>query len=78
MYRNVVYNGREGTITEFAWNEDGDRVRREVSFEPYLYVEDPQGDKTSIFGTKVKKRSFQNGYGRYKFLQRLKWCQACL
>ena len=69
MYRNVVYNGREGTITEFAWNEDGDRVRREVSFEPYLYVEDPRGEKTSIFGTKVKKRSFQNGYGRYKFLQ---------
>ena len=45
MYRNVVYNGREGTITEFAWNEDGDRVRREVSFEPYLYVEDPRGEK---------------------------------
>ena len=69
MYRNVVYNGREGTVTLFGWSETGDRTRRECSFEPYLYTEDPRGDKTSIFGTKVKKRSFNTGYNRYKFLQ---------
>mgnify|MGYP000082492409 CR=1 FL=1 len=69
MYRNVVYNGREGTVTLFGWNDQGDRIRRECSFEPYLYTEDPRGEKTSIFGTKVKKRSFNTGYNRYKFLQ---------
>ena len=69
MYRNVVYNGRDQSITLFGWNENGDRTRHECTFEPYLYVEDPRGDKTSIFGTKVKKRSFTTGYNRYKFLQ---------
>ena len=68
MYRNVVYNGREGTVTLFGWDKDGNRTRGECSFEPYLYTEDPRGDKTSIFGTKVKKRSFNSGYDRYKFI----------
>ena len=68
MYRNVVYNGREGTVTLFGWDKDGNRTRGESSFEPYLYTEDPRGDKTSIFGTKVKKRTFNTGYDRYKFI----------
>tara|TARA_R110000764_G_scaffold124_2_gene727 strand:+ start:1 stop:2574 length:2574 start_codon:yes stop_codon:yes gene_type:complete len=68
MYRNAVYNGREGTVTLFGWDKDGNRTRGECSFEPYLYTEDPRGEKTSIFGTKVKKRKFNNGYERYKFI----------
>ena len=38
MYRNVVYNGRDQSITLFGWNENGDRTRHECTFEPYLYV----------------------------------------
>ena len=69
MYRNVVYNGRESTVTLFTWDQDGKRISTECSFEPYLYVEDNRGDKTSIFGTKVKKKRFNTAYNRYKFLQ---------
>ena len=56
MYRNVVYNGRESTVTLFTWDQDGKRISTECSFEPYLYGEDKRGDKTVNFGTKVKKK----------------------
>jgi DNA polymerase elongation subunit (family B) len=68
-YRNIVYNSREGICSLFTWDEDGNRIVRTASFEPYLYVEDPRGDKTSIYGTKVIKRSFDNIFNRNKFLQ---------
>ena len=68
MYRNAIYNHREGTVSLFTWDEDGKRIIVNSSFEPYLYVEDPRGDKTSIYNTKVKKRVFNNSYSRGKFL----------
>ena len=68
-YRNVVYNSREGICSLFTWDSDGNRVVHTTSFEPYLYVEDPRGDKTSIYGTKVVKRSFENVFNRNRFLQ---------
>ena len=68
MYRNAIYNHRESTVSLFTWNEDGERVVVESTFEPYLYVEDPRGDKTSIYGTKLKKRVFSNSYKRGQFL----------
>jgi len=54
-YRNAVYNSKKQAVDLFTWNEDGERIRVEVSHNPYLYVEDPRGEKTSIFGTKLRK-----------------------
>ena len=68
-YRNIVYNSRDSIVNLFGWDTDGKRVIHTTSFEPYLYVEDPKGDKTSIFGTKVKKRKFNNSYNRSRFVQ---------
>lgn len=68
MYRNAVYNGRNQSVTIFSWDENGKRISFESTFHPYLYIEDPRGDKTSIYGTKVKKRSFNTAYERNKFL----------
>ena len=67
-YRNAIYNGREGTVTLFTWDEEGNRVRFETSVEPYLYVEGP-GKHESIFGTKLIKKKFNSQYNRYKFLK---------
>ena len=67
-YRNVVYDGRRGCVNLFTWDNEGKRVMHECSFEPYLYVEDNRGDKTSIFGTKVKKKTFHNAYNRSRFV----------
>ena len=68
MYRNAVYNSSEQSIKLFTWDEDGKRVMNTVSCSPYLYVDDPRGEKTSIFGTKVRKRVFSTAYDRYKFV----------
>ena len=68
-YRNVVYNGRDRCVNLFTWDTDGKRVMHECSFEPYLYIENNNGDKTSIYGTKVRKRKFNTSYDRSRFVR---------
>lgn len=68
MYRNAVYNGRNQSVELFTWDETGKRVKYSVSCAPYLYVEDPRGDRTTIYGTKAKKRVFPSAYERNKFI----------
>jgi len=68
MYRNVVYNGREQKVTLFTWDESGKRINYDCSFSPYLYVEDNRGEKTSIYGTKVKRKTFRSNFERRKFV----------
>lgn len=66
-YRNCCYRNKH--IHLFTWDGDGNRVKYELPFEPYLYIEDPRGEKTSIFGTKVKKRSFKTSYDRSQYVK---------
>lgn len=68
MYRNAVYNSRNQSIKLFTWDDEGSRVTRDVTFNPYLYLEAPDGDKVSIYGTKVKKRTFNTQYDRTKYI----------
>lgn len=68
MYRNAVYNGRDQSVNLFTWDTAGKRIMTTVSVNPYLYVEDPRGDKTTIYGTKAKKRIFPTAYERNKFV----------
>jgi DNA polymerase elongation subunit (family B) len=68
MYRNIVYNGREQKVTLFTWDEAGKRIHYDCSFSPYLYVEDSKGEKTSIYGTKVKRKTFRSNFERRKFI----------
>lgn len=68
-YRNCVYSSRTQSVRLFTWDTEGKRVQCDVSVSPYLYVEDNNGDKKTIFGTKAKKKIFNNGYERNKFIQ---------
>jgi DNA polymerase elongation subunit (family B) len=68
-YRNCVYNSRTQSVCLFTWDNDGKRVKYDVSVLPYLYTEDNSGDKKTIYGTKAKKRVFNNTYERNKFIQ---------
>ena len=70
MYRNVCYNPRDETVTLFTWDDNGQRIAVDMSFNPYLYIETTmKGDATSIFETPVRKRLFKDTRHRSNFLK---------
>ncbi len=70
MYRNVCYNPRDETVTLFTWDDNGQRVVMDVSFNPYLYMETTmKGDATSIFETSLRKRIFKDSRHRNNFIK---------
>lgn len=69
-YRNVAYDPKNEAIKLFTWDQQGNRISYDVSYNPYLYVEsNNKPEKTSIFNTPLKKRSFKNQYERSKFVK---------
>lgn len=69
MYRNCVYNNRERKIHLWTWGDDGQRIKKECDFKPYILVENKLGDKKSIFGTSLEQRFFNSGYDRNNFVK---------
>ena len=70
MYRNIYYDYKKSIIHLWTWSEDGERVKIETEFEPFLYLEDKNiKDATSIFGTNLKKMSFINNFRRRDFVK---------
>lgn len=70
MYRNVCYNSRDETMTLFTWDDNGNRIAVDMSYNPYLYVETTmKGDATSIFETPLRKRLFKDSYHRNNFIK---------
>jgi len=69
MYRNCVYDSREKIVHLYTWDENGERVKVEKPFYPYLYLEDSKGQFTSIYGTKLRKKIFKNSYERNQFIK---------
>jgi DNA polymerase elongation subunit (family B) len=68
-YRNLSYDNQKGCIHLWTWDEDGNRIKLETSYEPSLYVEsNAQQDGLSIFNTPLKKLTFKNNYYRNKFV----------
>lgn len=68
-YRNATYSPQQGTVRVSTWDEEGNRVAYSCSYEPYLMLEDIHGDKTSIFNTKLRKRSFRSQFERAKYVK---------
>jgi DNA polymerase elongation subunit (family B) len=69
-YRNLAYDPKNEAIKLFTWDQQGNRISYEVSYNPYLYIEsNNKPDKTSIFNTPLKKRTFKNQYERSKFVK---------
>lgn len=70
MYRNCVYIPREECIRLFTWDENGNRITVDHSFNPYLYIEvTGEGEYKSLFNTNLRKKIFRTGYERYKYVQ---------
>lgn len=69
-YRNLAYNPKEESMRLFSWDEHGNRISYDVSYNPYLYIESQNNpDAVSIFNTPVKKRVFKNQFERSKFIK---------
>jgi DNA polymerase elongation subunit (family B) len=72
MYRNLSYNPKKQCMKIFTWSEDGKRIVADTTYRPYLYLETNGGhDATSIFNTKLKKKSFSSQFDRLKFVKEL-------
>lgn len=67
MYRNCYWDKKKKDIILATWTKDGKRKRVHVPFKPYLYVENPKGEYTSIFNTRLKKMAFESPYDREQF-----------
>ena len=69
MYRNCVYSNKDKKIHLWTWNSNGERVKEEIEFKPYLYLESKNGEDKSIYGTLLKKREFNTLWDRTKFIK---------
>lgn len=68
-YRNIAYDNKNCCIHLWTWDEDGQRIKLETSYEPSLYVESATAtDAVSIYNTNLKKISFKNNYFRSKYV----------
>ena len=70
MYRNVAYIPREQVMRLYTWNDKGERITVDSTYEPYIYLETTHNeDCLSIFNTKLKKRRFKNQADRNQYLK---------
>jgi len=70
MYRNVYYDSRNEVYKLFTWDKAGNRRALDCSYNPHLYIEHSGSDDgVSIFGTKLKKKTFKNQSQRRKWIQ---------
>jgi DNA polymerase elongation subunit (family B) len=64
-----VYSNKDRKIFIWTWDENGERIREEHDFKPYILLEDKKGTEKSIYGTALKKREFQSSYDRNNFVK---------
>lgn len=74
MYRSAVYIPKDRKIRLAHWDEDGNRIVTEHSYEPYFYQEiqgraTDTADKVSIFNTPLKKKIFKTAGDRSRALK---------
>jgi len=68
-WRNVYYDSKNQLIHLWTWDENGNRIKIESSYEPHLFVESPKAtDGVSIFNTPLRKLTFKNQFERNKFV----------
>lgn len=71
-YRNITYHPRDELIRLFTWDEEGNRIVVEHTYNPYLYVEIndiAKASGTSLFKTPVKKLEFRTQFDRLRYIK---------
>lgn len=70
MFRNVAYLPYDQLMRLYTWDERGNPVTIDTTYEPYIYLETSHNeDCLSIFNTKLKKRRFRNQAERAQYLK---------
>lgn len=69
MYRSAHWNNARRCIELATWDKEGKRVRIQVPFKPYLYVESPNGAERSIFGDPIARKEFDTPFDRKRFTE---------
>ncbi len=67
-YRNAVFNPLNRTVDVYTWDDDGKRCVYSHPYTPYLYVDSSNSKEFSIFGTPVKKKTFNTSYERKEYI----------
>lgn len=68
-YRNIYYNSRAKKMTLFTWDKDGNPIREEYDYKPWLYVGTTGSkDAVSMFNTPLKKITFNTDFERRKYV----------
>ena len=75
-YRNAVYLPKDEMVRLFTWDDDGNRIHIDSTYNPYLYIEAKSGkDGVSLYNTPLKRVRFRKlkikiVWGRWKNLGR--------
>lgn len=68
-YRNIYYNSRAKKMTLFTWDKNGNPIREEYDYKPWLYVGTTGSkDAVSMFNTPLKKITFNTDFERKKYV----------
>lgn len=71
MFRQIYYSSSKGKITEFHWDQEGNRITSESPFKPVCFVEvDYETKYKTNNGTYAEPKVFDNSYDRHKFIER--------
>jgi DNA polymerase elongation subunit (family B) len=70
MFRNCAYIPKTQAMRLYTWDENGQRISIDTTYEPYVYLETTHNeDCLSIFNTKLKKRRFRNQSDRAQYFK---------
>jgi DNA polymerase elongation subunit (family B) len=68
-YRDIHYDKR-GIVHLWTWDEEGNRVKIEEPFKPYIYIESSQHkDAVSVYETNLRKIEFPNQFERRRYVE---------
>jgi len=71
VYRHATYDPLNHAIRLATWSETGQRITVNRTYYPYLYVEtNGQNDETSLYNTKLKKKTFNSSKERRLFAEK--------
>ena len=77
-YRNVSYNPRQELIRLFTWDDAGNRIAIDSTYNPYVFVESNNAkDAISIFNTTLKKKVFKNQFEKSRYIKESGLTRLC-